>query len=75
MRFDQALYPTIIVALVALNRSPIDNGISQSIRQTRGAAHEMHLRVSMTTVEFRQNPSDSILEGANVLQDPVSSVP
>ena len=59
MLLYQALYPAIIIALVALNRSPIDNAISRHIRHMSDAADGTP-SVSAATVEFRVNESESI---------------
>ena len=59
MPFGQALYPAIIVALVALNRSPIDNGIRRKVSRARETAHAMDA-VSVATAEFDPAASENI---------------
>ena len=59
MLLYQALYPAIIIALVALNRSPIDNAISRHIRHAPDAADGTP-SVSAATVDSRVTASESI---------------
>ena len=65
----QAIYPVLIIALIALNQSPIDSGFSQHGIVESPAARRGGDAVMTSTVVFHQPDSDTVDGGSSSSSD------
>ena len=71
----QAIYPTIIIVLVALKRSPIDNGALSQVRRARGQDSEAAEGGMSSTIVFHQSVFHSCAGDLEEMDGTTESIP